>query len=223
MNKQAQDSALSRWDERLFMVETGFNLIAAGSIFALMFLGVAQVFGRVLLWINKLLIANFNIDPGIWFAIPGFIDIMEQTIAIFAFLGIAYCQRLGGHVRMDLVLRGFSPRALWISETLAIFFSLCVIAVLVNYSFEHFMRSYVSGDSTMDIAFPVWPSKLLVTVAFALLWLRLLLQLVSFTRLALSPDAVPVGVPTIQTIEEIARHDIDESDDGSDQPQAGRA
>ncbi|WP_417513982.1 TRAP transporter small permease subunit [Minwuia sp.] len=216
MTDTSEAGGLATTDRWLFRIETVFNLVAAFSIFGLMFLGVAQVLGRILIWINGGLVAEFGIDPGLWFSIPGYIDVMEQAIAIFAFLGIAYCQRMGGHVRMDLALRGLSPRMLWIAEFLAILFSLFVVAVLVYYSFTHFQRSYDSGDSTIDVQLPVWPSKLLVTVAFSLLWLRLLLQLVGFARLVGRPEADPVAVPTIMTIEEIARHDIEESDDGSD-------
>lgn len=223
MTDQAEDTKLSRFDRGLFIVETLFNLVAAASIFGLMFLGVAQVLGRILIWINKMLIQNYDIDPGIWYSIPGYIDVMEQAIAIFAFLGIAYCQRMGGHVRMDLALRGLPKQWLWISEFLAILFSLIVVGVLVYYSFTHFQRSFASGDSTMDVNLPVWPSKLLVTVAFSLLWLRLVVNLVGFFRLVMKPEAEPVAVPTIMTIEEIARHDIDESDDGSSNPEPGRA
>jgi len=223
MTDQHDGQGLSTTDRWLFSIETAFNFVASASIFGLMFLGVFQVLGRILIWINDRLIANFDIDPGIWFSIPGYIDIMEQAIALFAFLGIAYCQRMGGHVRMDLALRGLSKQALWIAEFLAILFSLIVVAVLIYYSFNHFQRSIISGDSTIDVQLPVWPSKLLVTVAFSLLWLRLLLQLVAFTRLVLKPEAEPVAVPTIQTIEEIAQHDIDESDDGKSNAEAGRA
>lgn len=223
MTDQTEASGLSRFDRGLFFVETAFNLIAAASIFGLMFLGVAQVLGRILIWINKMLIENYDIDPGIWFSIPGYIDVMEQAIAIFAFLGIAYCQRMGGHVRMDLALRGLPKQWLWISEFLAILFSLIIVSVLVNYSFEHFQRSYATGDSTMDVNLPVWPSKILVTIAFCLLWLRLVVHLVGFFRLVMNPQSTPVAVPTIQTIEEIAKHDIDESDDGSNSPEPERA
>jgi TRAP-type mannitol/chloroaromatic compound transport system permease small subunit len=213
MNDSSEAGGLSKIDQSLFSIETGFNLIAAASIFGLMFLGVAQVLGRILIWFNKLLIENFNIDPGIWYSIPGYIDVMEQAIAIFAFMGIAYCQRMGGHVRMDLALRGLPKQWLWISEFLAILFSLIVVSVLVYYSFTHFQRSFSTGDSTMDVNLPVWPSKLLVTVAFSLLWLRLIVHLAGFFRLIFNPESAPVAVPTIQTIEEIARHDIEESDD----------
>jgi TRAP-type C4-dicarboxylate transport system permease small subunit len=213
MNDTNEASGLSKTDRWLFVIETGFNLVAAFSIFGLMFLGVVQVLGRVLLWLDEQLMDAAGFATGLGFSITGYIDVVEQAIALFAFLGIAYCQRLGGHVRMDLALRGLSRQTLWIAEFVAIAFSLFIIAVLINYSFEHFVRSYTSGDSTIDVQLPVWPSKLLVTVAFSLLWLRLLVQFFGFLRLTLRPDREPVAVPTIQSIEEIAQHDIEESDD----------
>ena len=58
--------------------------------------------------------------------------------------------------------------------------ALFVIAVLIWYGFDHFLRAYRLGDSTIDAELPVWPSKLLVPVSFALLWLRLLVQLAGY-------------------------------------------
>jgi len=179
-------------DRVVASVETAFNGIAAASIFFLMLLGVSQIVGR-------------NFGYPMW----GYIDFVEQSIAIFAFMGIAYCQRTGGHVRMDLVLRGLKGRWLWFCETLAILLSMGVIAVLIYYGYTHFERAYVQGDSTIDANFPVWPSKLIVPVAFSLLWLRLAIQLFGYGRLLVDPSRTPVGVPTIPSIEDIAKQDID--------------
>ena len=82
-------SAAHRYWARL---EDGMNLVAAAAIFFLMFVGVFQIIGRTV----------FNT------AIYGYIDYMEQASALFAFLGISYAQRVGAHIRMDLLLRGFS-------------------------------------------------------------------------------------------------------------------
>ena len=83
-------------------LEDVMNLIAAAAIFFLMFVGVFQIIGRTV----------FNT------AIHGYIDYMEQASALFAFLGISYAQRVGAHIRMDLLLRGFSMRFLWSMELL---------------------------------------------------------------------------------------------------------
>ena len=191
------ESSLGQLDRVLGRVETVFNLIAAYSIVFLMLLGVSQIFLRSIGW-------------PMW----GYIDFVEQSIAVFAFMGIAYCQQAGGHVRMDLVLRVLNGRWLWIAESLAIVLSLIVVGILIAYGYTHFERAFEQGDSTIDANFPVWPSKLIVPVAFSLLWLRLLLQLVGYLRMAADPTRTPVGVPTIPTIEDVARQDIESTDDG---------
>ena len=186
-------ATLSMFDVRLGRVETFFNLVAAACIFVLMFLGMAQVLGR------QLLARPIN----------GYIDFVELSMATFAFLGIAYCQRLGGHVRMEMFLKMTSGRVRWALEVFGTLIALFVIAVLIWYGFDHFLRAYRLGDSTIDAELPVWPSKLLVPVSFALLWLRLLLQRVAYLRLVLNPSAAPVAIPRAMTAEEIAAQEIE--------------
>jgi C4-dicarboxylate transporter DctQ subunit len=185
-------TSVDRW---LGRVETGFNLFAAFAIFGLMLLGVWQVVGRTL----------FNAP------VRGYIDFVELSVSTFAFLGIAYCQRLGGHVRMEMLLKPMRGRLLWATEIFGTLVALAVVAVLIWYSWDHFLRAYQLGDSTIDADLPVWPSKLAVPIAFGLLWLRLLVQLVGFGRLALDPRRRPVAVVTVLTPEEIAAHEIEES------------
>ena len=186
---------LSRFHLLLGRVETFFNLIAAVFIFGLMLLGVAQVLGRQL----------FHMP------VPGYIDFVEISISSFAFLGIAYCQRVGTHVRMELFLNMAKGRLHFAMETVSTLAALFIIGVLIWYSYEHFLRAYELGDSTIDAELPVWPSKLAVPVSFALLWLRLLVQLVGFTRLWMDPQTEPVAVPRAMTAEELAARELEDS------------
>ena len=180
-------------DEGFFKFESALNLIAAIVILGVMFVGVFQVFGRKLL--------NFPI--------PGYVDIIELVMTVFAFLSIAYTQRLGGHVRMEIILKRFRGRALWIVESLGTLIVIGIVAILAWYGYEHFLRAWTIGDSTIDIEIPLWPSKLLVPVAFAVLLVRLSIQLLGFLRLSAHPDAEPVGIPLIETVDEQAQHEIE--------------
>ena len=91
---------------------------------------------------------------------------------------------------------------------------LAIILVLTVFSYQHFTRAFEFGDSTIDINLPVWPSKLLVTFALAVLFFRLLLQFFGFLRLILYPDAVPAGVPLIADVVEQATQEVAVSDSG---------
>ena len=180
-------------DEGFFRFESALNLTAALVILGVMFIGVFQVFGRKLI----------NLP------VPGYVDVIEFVMTVFAFLSIAYTQRLGGHVRMEIILKRFQGRALWLVEAFGTILAIGIVAILAWFGYEHFLRAWNIGDSTIDIQIPLWPSKLLVPVAFAILLVRLVIQLAGFVRLAGRPNAEPIGIPLIETVDEQAQHEIE--------------
>ena len=199
-SKPAPDSGRSPFarllgsaDEGFFKFESALNLVAALVILAVMFIGVFQVFGRKL--IN--------------FPVPGYVDVIEFVMTVFAFISIAYTQRLGGHVRMEIILKRLRGRALWIVEFFGTLTVIVIVAILAWFGYEHFLRAWTIGDSSIDIQIPIWPSKLLVPIAFAILLVRLFIQLLGFLRLSAEPNAEPIGIPLIETVDEQAQHEID--------------
>lgn len=189
---EAPSGLLAKSDLAMRPIEDAINMLAAFAIFTLMVLGSAQI----------LLRSVFN-SP-----IAGYIDLVELSMASMAFLGAAYCQRLGAHIRMEILIGQFKGRALWAMESFGLLVALFIIAVLVWYGWDHFMRSYQLGDSTIDAEYPVWPSKLLVPIAFAVWWVRLFIQLCGSIRLFLNPDLAPVGVVLMQSAAEHAQDEI---------------
>ncbi|MDH3968481.1 MAG: TRAP transporter small permease, partial [Rhodospirillales bacterium] len=85
---------LARADGLLARVENGLNLFAGVLIFGLMLLGVAQIVLRTA------------------FRAPifGYIDIVEVSMVGFAVLAISFVQRVGGHVRMELLVSRLTGR-----------------------------------------------------------------------------------------------------------------
>ena len=182
---------LRRADRALSHAEDSLNLIAAFAVFFLMFVGVVQIVGRTV----------FD------FAIYGYIDWIEQASALFAFLGIAYAQRLGGHIGMDLTM-GWRPAVRWRIELFNVVVTILIVSVLIWASFTSFLRAYLIGDSTMDIQLPTWPAKLMVPLALSLLWLRLGLQICGYLRMIRHPDAEPVAVPKLITLDSQVKDEI---------------
>jgi C4-dicarboxylate transporter, DctQ subunit len=185
---------LRRADRLLAHIEDSANLIAAAAIFFLMFVGVVQIVGRT----------AFD------FAIYGYIDWIEQASSLFAFLGIAYVQRLGSHIGMDLTM-GWPRHVRWRIELFGVVVAIVVVTVLIDASFANFRRAYTIGDSTMDIRLPTWPAKLMIPLALSLLWLRLVLQIGGYLRLVVHPDAEPIAVPRLVTIEDQVKDEIAEA------------
>ncbi len=188
---------LARADSWLGWVENRLNLFAGLLIFALMLLGVAQIVLRTV------------------FRSPifGYIDIVEVSMVGFAVLAIAFVQRVGGHVRMELVVARFKGRALWIAESVGTALAIFIVAVLIPYAYRHFERAFDFGDSTIDIEIVTWPAKLAVPVALSVLMLRLVLQMAGYLRLALHPDREPVAVPLLRDVEQAAAEEISHAEE----------
>lgn len=180
-------SLLSRIDQQLHKLESALALVSGLAIFSLMLLAVVSVAGRHF----------FNMP------LPGYVDWIEQAMPLIAFMGIAYTQRNGGHIRMDMLVARLGGRALWLFEWLTSFFVLGLMLLLIWGSWAHFSRSFDfasplwSRDSSMDISLPLWPAKLMVPVAFSVLALRMVIQLWGFGVALVTNAKVPVAVPLV--------------------------
>ena len=181
-------SALSRADRLLFRLEAALNLTGGIAIFLLVGLATANVLGR---WLFDL-------------PVTGYVDWVEQAMAFIALLGIAYTQRLGGHIRMDIVVGRLRGRLVWLAELVSVVLMLLVTLVLIYGSYRHFWRAYDIGDSSLDINLPTWPAKLVVPFALTVLALRLMLQLWGYGRALCRNDPAPVAVPLVESAAEAA-------------------
>ncbi|KAB2920737.1 MAG: TRAP transporter small permease [Hyphomicrobiaceae bacterium] len=189
----AGGGALGAIDRAMHALEKFTALISGLGIFGLMLLGVVQIFGR-----------KFFNAP-----IFGYIDIVEIAMSALVFLGLAYTERLGGHIRMELIVTHLRGRWQWMFELIGVILGLIIVAVLIFYSWEHAMRAYRSGDSTIDAQYVLWPSKMIVPVSLALLSLRLMISLWGYLRLLSDPDAAPIAVPEVIDVEEQALRDAE--------------
>jgi len=184
---------LHRVDERFFAFEKLLNYISALVILGIMVMGTVQVIGRV----------AFR-QP-----IYGYSDMIEQIMTVFAFLAIAYTQRLGGHVRMELILGRMKGRLLYFFEIIGTLCAIGIILILCYYGYTHFLRAFEFGDTTIDVNMPIWPSKLMVPLAFSVLIVRLFIQLAGFLRLFMHPNEQMIGVPRMETVDDMAQAEID--------------
>ncbi|MDE4133263.1 TRAP transporter small permease [Phaeobacter sp. QD34_3] len=209
------DSLVSRLDLGLLRIEQVLALVSGLAVFSLMVLAVASVGGR----------SAFNAP------LPGYVDWIEQAMPLIAFMGIAYVQRDGGHIRMDILIGSLRGRALWLFELFSVLLILALMLLLVWGSWAHFSRSFDfaaplwSRDSSIDIGIPLWPAKLLAPVAFSVLCLRLLLQVWAYGRALVLGLESPAAVPLIQDAAAQAAHEADVltgHDDGHDDSATAR-
>lgn len=188
-------SLLSRLDRALLPVERFCALLSGLAIFSLMFLAAYSVTGR-----------KFFSSP-----MAGYVDYIEAMMPIIAIMGVSYVQRDGTHVRMDMLVSALRGRLLWFFELFSVLLILVLIVALTWGAWDHFDRSFdcsrplCSRDSSIDIGIPIWPSKLVVPIAFGVLVLRLLLQAWGYARALILGLENPVAVPLNLTVAEQAR------------------
>lgn len=193
-------SLLSRCDRGLQKLEWGMAFVSGIGAFGLMVLAVVSVTGRNL----------FN-EP-----LPGYVDWIQTAMPLIAIFGIAYVQRNGGHIRMDILVGQLKGRPLWLAEFVTTLAVLVLMVLLVWGTWAHFDRSFdwnapnFSRDSSIDIGLPIWPAKLVVPVAFSVMCLRLVLQLWGYGRAFLLGLSEPVAVPLVLSAAEIAAAEADQ-------------
>lgn len=99
-------------------------------------------------------------------------------------LGMAYTLRADAHIRID-IFSGHFTRRTRAAIDLAAFAVILPLMVWVSYTlFLHLMTGYLrnerSGQSAMNL--PVWPFRIVFLVAFSLLALQLLAEVIKRAR-----------------------------------------
>jgi C4-dicarboxylate transporter DctQ subunit len=180
--------ALGVIDRFMHRIEKFTALISGLGIFALMMIGVVHVLGRK------------------FFDLPvfGYIDIVEIMMAFMVFLAIAYTERLGGHIRMELFVSFLKGRWLALFEIVGVLLGLVISGIILVYSWDHAMRALYLGDSSIDAQIPLWPSKLVVPIALGMLFVRLLISLWAYARVLVDPSDPMIGVAEVIDAEEQA-------------------
>ncbi|MCK5836246.1 MAG: TRAP transporter small permease [Desulfobacula sp.] len=143
-------------------IETILNIIGVIFIMLLMALTAGEIIGRY----------AFN-RP-----IPGYVEDVELIMAAIVFLGFGYTQRVGAHIRMDMIILRIKGRAYHFIEALSSFLGLVAYAIICIASILGTIDAYQMGDVTEYLYTPTWPSKLCVPLGSFFLCIRFFIQMV---------------------------------------------
>ena len=156
---------------KIRIIEDWLNLCSVFIIMFLMFFATAEILGRYL----------FN-SP-----IPGHVEIVELIMAGVVFFGIAYTERVDGHVRMELfVTRVLKGRAYHIAEVITAALSLFVYIFILIYTFKSSVFSYQMGDNTAYLYWPTWPSKFAIPLGSLFLCIRFIIEIIQHMSQAIT-------------------------------------
>ncbi len=178
---------------------------------------VTTAVGRVMFWLTLLmvLIGAFNVvtryvgrSLGVSLGGTLYIALQTQLFDLIFLLGAAFVLNQDGHVRVDIVYASLSKRVrAWIDifGTLFFLFPFCALGFYLSWGYVG--RSWQQGEvNTNAGGFPVYPIKTVILIAFGMLILQGVSELIK--RVALlrgvpvtlggettedSPSAVPTG------------------------------
>jgi len=152
-------------------IEDWLNLASVFIIMFLMFFATTEIVGRYI----------FNTP------VPGHVEIVELIMAGVVFFGIAYTERIGGHVRMELfVTRVLKGRAYHTAEAITAALSLFVYIFILIYTFKASVFAFQVGDNTAYLYWPTWPSKFAVPLGSFFLCIRFLIEIIQHVTQAIS-------------------------------------
>ena len=124
-----------------------------------------------------------NLSSNAW------LELQWYLFSLVFLLGAPHALRRGGHVRVDVLLERWGPRArLWIDLVggLGLLIPFCVFAIWNSYEFV--ADSVATLEQSPDPGgLPRWPIKLVVPLAFGLLLLQSVAEVLR--RLAVLPGA----------------------------------
>jgi TRAP-type C4-dicarboxylate transport system permease small subunit len=153
------------------LIDTVCAIIAEGLVFLLMLLVTAEIIGRRVLG-----------SP-----IPGQVEAATLSLVLILYLGVAYTQLEGGHIRVELLVSRVMGHKRELIDILTLLLSLFV-SVLMLWSTAKQARISVLGKEFVSgiISFPVWPGRCAVAFGFAILSITLVIQICSHLIAVLS-------------------------------------
>lgn len=139
--------------------------------------GVSAQLGGWLLCILMLsLIVDF-VSRGIFMPVPGVGEVSVFVMVVCVYMGIAYCEQLKGHVKVEFIISKFPPRLRGMINLFNYFVILLTIAVVSYAVFQSALYSYTTKEAVAGrVPLPVYPVKFAIFIGVVLYWVQLLLN-----------------------------------------------
>lgn len=133
--------------------------------------------------------------------IPGHLEGSELLLPVIVFLALSHTQASHRHVGMDLLLDVLSPRVRRWAQMATLLLSILTCAVLAYFSFRNAHQLWQYDDVTMTPPyFKTWPSAAAIPLGYALISIRMWLQVLNLFDPARFPADAP-GDTLVHTVE----------------------
>ena len=126
--------------------------------------------------VYEVLARHFFGAPTFWAYEVGYM--LAGTTYMF---GMAYCLRMGGHIRVDFIYEGLAPRRKALVNLLGYLILMLPVGLwvtwgLFHYAVEAYDANEVSGESAWNPI--IWPFRAVWTIGFAALCLQAIAEVI---------------------------------------------
>ncbi len=165
--------SVHRFDRTLEWLLSWMATLSGVILFSMMFLVV----------VNTLTRKFFNAP------VTGAFEVTESMLTLTVFLSLAYTQRQGGHISVDVLSRHFSPATQRVTRVLVPFLGVICFAwaTYANWNFA-FQSVQINEQEWGEITYPIWPVKLLMCIGLGILTIQFVVDTVKQLRAALRGD-----------------------------------
>lgn len=138
----------------------------------------ALIMGLILLTVAD--VAWRNLDGH---SIPGVYEYSEVILVAIVFLSLAWTQKIGQHVSIDLVTRALPPRGERIVRAIGCLVALAILTWMAFASIEAASDSWATGEYRIGLSeVPVWPARFAVAIGLCALVLQLAVGLLDLLK-----------------------------------------
>ena len=139
---------------------------------------MAVLSGAVLFLMMVLVVANTLTRKFLNWPITGAFEVTESMLTLSIFLALAYTQKVGAHISVDVLSRHLSGTAKWLFELSApVLGAICFgWATYASWLYAH--DSFLMSEQEWgSITYPIWPVKMLICFGLGAPTLRYLLEI----------------------------------------------
>lgn len=144
---------------------------------------MAGLAGAALFVMMLMVVANTLTRKFLNWPITGVFELTASMLTLAVFLALAYTQKAGAHISVDVVSRHFSGATRTLFEIAAPVLGALCFAWATYASWLFAFESYEMGEQEWgSITYPIWPVKMLVCFGLAALTLRYVVEIFIVAR-----------------------------------------
>lgn len=137
----------------------------------------AELGGWLVSVVMLLLIIDF-VGRGIYKPVPGMTEGARFALIAIVYLGIAYCEQIKSHVRVELLMSKLQPRWGRVLNIFSYLVAVLILPVVVYAAGDNALWSFQVKEAVPSpTPLPVYPAKFILVIGLVLYWFQLLVHL----------------------------------------------